>query len=387
MLQTKVGLPQMKLLLITNAPTPYRVPLFNELHAQLDARGIMLRVVFASMGYGRRLWTFDMSECRFDYAVLGSRGLALRGNVEHTMFAYTGLRAQLDRFRPDLVIVTGFSMATMQLWRSRRPYIIWTGSLRSRSPVRRFQRKVLVRGAAGFIAYGTRARDYLIELGAPADRISIAINTVDTQFFRDAARVHRDMYRLDGAVPRFLYVGYLTERKRVDRILDAAALLARTRADFIIDIVGDGDARASLEAHASSLGLRDRVVFHGYRQRHELPELFARSRCLLFSSEYEVWGLVLNEAMASGIPAIASVSAGATDDLIVHKETGFAVDFADPHAVAGTMEWMLDHSAAAAQVGTRAQRFIDEHASIRRSAGGFIAAVDIAVGSNTLAAR
>ena len=82
--------------------------------------------------------------------------------------------------------------------------------------------------------------------------------------------------------------------------------------------------------------------------------------------------------MAAGVVAISSINAGATHDLIVDNETGFAVDFEDCRAVADKISWILDNPEKAKTMGDAASQFIAEKVSLRRSAEGFLQAIQTA---------
>lgn len=378
-------------LVITNIPTPYRIPLFNELAAQLKPQGGRLKVAFGATGYRNRKWQINLADCQFDYEILPSRTFFL-GRTESASFSYPGLWQLLARERPAAIIVTGFSLATVKLWwRSlfrATPYLIWSGSIatggEANSFLRRLQRRLLIGRAAAFVAYGSAARDYLVSLGAPAARISVAINTVDTDFFTaETVRLRLAAQAATarmGGPRRFLYIGELSKRKNVQQVLTAAAALAMVRKDFAVDIVGDGEERASLEAWAAGHGLGGVVTFHGYRQKQELPAFLAQSTALLFQTDFDIWGLVLTEGMAAGLVPLASVKAGATADLVNEGVTGFAVDYANVAAVTGRMAWILDHPEQAATVAEAASRFICDHASLSVSAAGMLAAINTATG-------
>ena len=83
-------MPKSRVVIITNIPTPYRIPLFNELNAQLAREGIGFKVVFAALGYPRRKWEIDMAQCTFAWEVL-SRGRVPSRNPESAVFLYSGL--------------------------------------------------------------------------------------------------------------------------------------------------------------------------------------------------------------------------------------------------------------------------------------------------------
>ncbi len=365
-------------LVIMNIPTPYRVPLFNELARQLAGCGYRLRVVFGASGYSRRQWAIDTADFRFDYELLPSRTFVI-GRSESASFTYPGLWALLARTRPAAVVVIGYSMATVKLWlRSLlrpTPYIIWSGTILSPfAPVgrlRTLQRRLLVSRAAAFVAYGSRAKDYLRGLGAPAGRVHIAINTVDTAFFARAVRESSPV----AADAGFLHIGNLTRGKRIDLLLRAFARVVRERPDARLTLVGDGPEQPALEALCRELGIEGRVAFEGFRQRSEVPGYLARALCFVFPSEYDIWGLVLAEAMAAGLPCLASVHAGATADLVQDGVTGFVADFADTGQIVRRMLSLQDHADEARRMGAAASAFIQARASLAVSAAGMVSAV------------
>lgn len=376
---------QRTVLLVTNIPTPYRIPLFNAVAAAFGRNGFTLKVAFAASGYARRNWAIDMDECRFEFEILPSAPFHI-GRSESASFTYRGLWGVMRRERPVVTIITGYSLGTIKLWLRRimfgEPYVIWSGAILDASmptpPHRAMQRRMLVRAAAAFVAYGSRAKQYLESLGAAPERISIGINTVDTDFYRRralaAGMAHRRTTDFD-----IVCLGDLSPRKRVDLALQAIALVSERRRDFRLRLVGDGPERAALEELADALGISDIVRFEGYKQKDDVAGILAAAHCLLFPSSFDVWGLVLVEAMAAGVPCIASVRAGATDDLIRNEKTGFAVDFENPRSVADRLEWMLDNRDAARAMGETAAAFIESDVTLEKSAEGFLDAANRAL--------
>ena len=370
-----------RVMLVTNIPNPYRLALFTELNRQMEEQGMELHVLFGTQGYKRRKFILDWSAAGFRYSVLKSLRIHAGGR-EKTMITYSGLWRFLRKERPDVVIVGGFSLATLRLWwRSfftSAPYIIWSGSVSFPgwydSPARRFLRRMVVRRAASFIAYGSRAAAYLQELGAPRGRIHLALNTVDTEFFANETRNKR-MELAQPEKKHLLYVGYLEPRKDVGALIRLAAQLSGERSDFVLDIVGDGSQRESLRQAAASSGIADKVIFHGFVQREHLPAYFARSACFLFQTGFDIWGLVLNEAMAAGLPCIVSGRAGAAYDLIREGKTGYIVDFHNTREVCRLVGHLLDHPQVAAEMGEAAAAFVREAAGLPVSARGFTDAV------------
>lgn len=380
-----------KILLITNIPTPYRIPLFNELSRQLESKGLKLKVVFGALGYPRRKWQVSMSECQFDYEVLSSKNINY-DDLEKVSFTYSGLYRIISRENPSVIITNAFSLASMKLWLlsflKDIPYIIWSGAInckdRPDSFLRLLQRKILISRAVGFIAYGTKAKEYLISLGTKAEKIEIGINTVDTEFYRlESEKIRKKLEdekmrkweKKNDNKKHLLYIGHLSPRKNVLKVLKVILILSKTRKDFLLDIVGDGEERGQLEKYVEENNLKDFVRFYGFKQKNDIPGFIVESKCFLFQTDFDVWGLVLVEAMAAALPCISSIYAGATGDLIKEGITGFAMDFSETEKVAEKINWILDNQEQSKIIGQNASRFIMKNINIEQSAAGFKRAI------------
>jgi glycosyltransferase involved in cell wall biosynthesis len=373
-----------KALFITNIPTPYRLPLLNVLNEELTNRGISFRVIFGALGYSRRQWRIDMSDCHFPYEVLKG-GRIPASDTESVSFTYRGLLGVLEREEPGAILTNAFSVATSKLWlRSfvkETPYIIWSGAIHradvSDSRARQLHRKLLVRRASAFVAYGSKARDYLVDFGATRQDISVGINTVDTAFFsKETEILRRQIQNAPTEKKRLLCIGHLVPRKGVDQLLMAIQLLATRRNDFILHVIGEGPERNNLEQLAQQLGIHHCVHFLGFKQKEEMPAHMAGAYCFVFPTNHDIWGLVLVEAMAAGLATLSSIHAGATTDLIQEGQTGFPVDFSRHEQVVERLDWLLDHPTECQLMGQRARSFVEQHATIKKSAEGFIAAIE-----------
>lgn len=162
-------------------------------------------------------------------------------------------------------------------------------------------------------------------------------NAVDLEFFD---RKHTDQTRVDDVI-RFALVGRLVPRRKgVDVALEAAAAMRDMGRRWHIDIVGDGVERAVLERRAAELGLERNVTFRGYRTREEIRQLLARTDFLLAPSRSETFGVAAIEAMAMGVPVIASNTGGLATT--VTPETGVLVEPGDPSSLATTMRAAIE---------------------------------------------
>jgi glycosyltransferase involved in cell wall biosynthesis len=374
-------------LLVTNIPNPYRIALFNRVSQRFKETGWRLVVLFGAATYSRRKYQLRETDFQFENITLKSTTFHF-GNNEHTYFFYQGLCRSVFRLKPRVVITSGFNLATFKiaLLSYFLPFkmIIWSGSIlhkgRKVSYLRKLFRKWLIHRSNSFIVYGTQAGNYLKSLGAAPSDIFVAINTVDTRFFAEETFKKRQERTLKPPY-HFCTVGYFSKRKNGIAILRVIKKLSEHNNSFILDIVGEGNDLANMKSFVQENHLSQHVIFHGYKQQHELPEFLAGSIGFLFQTDFDIWGLVLNEAMASGLPCLSSINAGATHDLIIHGKNGFAVRFDEVDTTASYLEFLLQHPEQAEAIGREASETIQRKATIEISAEGFINAVQKSVAS------
>ena len=163
------------------------------------------------------------------------------------------------------------------------------------------------------------------ELGARVDHVSVVHYGVDARF---APRPRREdlvaRYRLAGRRV-VLYFGGLKPRKNLGLLVEAWRALAPQHPDTMLLIAGGGPLLGELRAQVSRLGLDDRVVFTGYVAEAEKADHFNLGDVFLFPSAMEGFGLVVAEAMSSGLPVVAS-NRGSIPELVVEGEGGFVCD-------------------------------------------------------------
>jgi len=213
-----------------------------------------------------------------------------------------------------------------------------------------------LRGALhrGVEALGLRAADGVIvttpELGAyvaarvGAAKVHLIPNGVDTARFAPAPRAARQMRNV-------LYVGRLSEEKNLGAIVDAAARLAG-RFELRITFVGDGPARARLEADASRRGVA--AGFVPVVEHRRVPTYLTDADVFVLPSYTEGHPKILLEAMSAGVPCVAS-DVGGNRAIIEPGVTGLLFDLGDPGALAGAMARVLGDPACARALGERAR--------------------------------
>ena len=243
-------------------------------------------------------------------------------------------RLRRDGFRPDVVHAHVYSAAlpALALARVSRAVLVVTEHYTG------FQRG-LITGADRLTAKAAFERADLVapvsrELAghlraiAPGARIEVHPNVVDTDVFTPAAREDH------GPPRRLLTVGALAEKKGHTYLLEAL-----TRLDGVeLDVVGDGELRAELEDTARRLDAPAR--FHGELPKQEVARLMGEADLFVLPSTHETFGCVLIEAMASGVPAVATRVGGVPE--VLTAEAGELVAPRDPDALAKGIERALE---------------------------------------------
>jgi glycosyltransferase involved in cell wall biosynthesis len=296
---------------------------------------------------------------------------------------YPGLASELRREPPRAVLILGWLFAGY--WQAARtaaqlriPYLLRGESnlLNPQGAAKWWLKQQtigrLCRGAAGCLAIGSRNADLYRAYGVPHDRIWTAPYFVDNDWFsHESVRLHsnraalREKFGLpaDGLV--FLFMGKFIQKKHPDHLIAAwKSLPEAQRQRSALLMVGSGDMADSLKNIA---GGDPRIVFPGLLNRRELPEAYAVSDVLVLPSDAgETWGLVVNEAMASRLPAIVSDQVGCAPDLVRDGTTGFIFPFADIRELADRLQRFIAAPALVSQLGTTAQSHISM-ATIRRA--------------------
>ena len=198
----------------------------------------------------------------------------------------------------------------------------------------------------GYLVVGERAREYYRHYGARPERMFFVPHFVDNDFFAEhAARLapEREALRVrHGVRPEshvFLFAGkFIPEKNPVD-FVEAVAALARRRPNVEGVMVGDGALRPEIEAAVARTGAPVRLL--GFFNQSQMPEAYALADALVLPSQTETWGLVVNEAMASGRPAIVSDAVGCVPDLITEGATGYTFTSGDVEGLCGAMERSL----------------------------------------------
>lgn len=251
------------------------------------------------------------------------------------------VRRALDFALPDAVACPGWFYAEALAgadWccRNRKPAILMSESGRQdqrRVWWREWLKRRSIRRFDCALVGGRIHAEYLRELGMPSERIAYGHNVVDNDHFSTgAAEARKDATRLRqslGLPERYLLSsGRFVEKKNFGRLLSAYRAYRDTAPNRPLELVvcGDGPLRAGLQEQARALGLSGDIHWPGFVQYDTLPAYYGLAAAFILPSTSEPWGLVVNEAMASGLPVLVSQTAGCHFDLLEETGNGFLFD-------------------------------------------------------------
>lgn len=197
---------------------------------------------------------------------------------------------------------------------------------------------------AGLVG-GSAHQTYLGSLGMKPEQIFLGYDVVDNTYFKHGADQIRASSVTATAPDRgnnaFLASARFIEKKNLHRLLDAyAAYREQTSPATIpwsLTLLGDGPLRESLESQVSNLGLQEWVSMPGFLQYEDLPRHYANASAFIHASTTEQWGLVVNEAMASGLPVLVSNRCGCAPDLVREGVNGYTFDPEDTKSITSAM--------------------------------------------------
>ena len=221
------------------------------------------------------------------------------------------------------------------------------------------------------VAPSEHVADTLRRRGVAAP-VAVIPTGVDLELFSPASR-ERARHRLglppDGLI--CLYTGRLDREKSLERVLDAFESVAVAVSTATLHLVGKGSHSQALERRAAAGRARPRIVFHGGLVREALPDYYRAADLFLFASETETQGLVLAEAHACGLPAVA-VRASGVDEVVTDGETGILTK-ADTGEMADAAIGLLLDAGRRASMGQAARRLVEARFAAPRQTAAMVA--------------
>jgi 1,2-diacylglycerol 3-alpha-glucosyltransferase len=297
----------------------------------------------------------------------------LKGDGNATAEIRNRMFSMLDRLQPDVVAIPGWSFPdalAALAWsvKAGKPTILMSESQahdHHRSKWKEHIKRRIVKLNSAGLAGGSSHVNYLSDLGMPRDQIFTGYDVVDNNHFRrgaEAARANSAEVRNQLGLPKqyFFASSRFIEKKNLPRLLKSYAMY-RDRCDgdaWDLVLSGDGPQRGELEHLAEELGVRDHVHFVGFQQYDALPSYYGLAGAFVHASTTEQWGLVVNEAMAAGLPVIVSERCGCAADLVKEGKNGFTFAPDDQVRLAELLDQIATDHQGQRDMGRASQKII-----------------------------
>ena len=304
------------------------------------------------------------------------------------------IHVNLQRLNPDVVCVNGWADTTAlagitwAIMAGRRIVLMSESTAydeRRRWLQEAVKRRIVAVGGAA-LAGGSPQRAYLLALGLRGDAVLSGYDAVDNAYFAErAARVRNvaaaERARLELPERFFLASCRFVAKKNLLRLVRAYAQYRRdaSAGAWSLVLLGDGVLRPRIEAETQALRLNGGLHMPGFRQYDQLPAYYGLASAFVHASTSEQWGLVVNEAMASGLPVIVSNRCGCAPDLVRNGVNGFIFDPCDVDQLAGLMGRVVAMTDEQRRAMGQASERIIANWGPERFADGLLQAVEVAM--------
>jgi glycosyltransferase involved in cell wall biosynthesis len=239
----------------------------------------------------------------------------------------------LNKLNLSIIVIPGYERPIMLftlMWAflKNKPRIMFSDSKEDDEPRiwwKEIIKSWLIKQYSSALVAGDIHKRYLVKLGFPEQAVFTGYDVVDNSAF------HPDIIRQQPNPhphPFFLAINRFVQKKNLPLLLAAYTDYQQLKGDDAWHLVlcGDGELRSELEDQISQNNLQNVVHLPGFLQQQELFPYFAHAQCFIHASTTEQWGLVVNEAMAAGLPVLVSNRCGCFEDLVMEGVNGFGFD-------------------------------------------------------------
>lgn len=351
---------------------PYRISFFGKLNRSRDIKPVVFYCGKTHPHRGGDIKLGDSS--RFSRILPGSSIKV--PFLKREMKCNPSIWKKLSEGNFDYVVVGGYYHLTMLLailWANIHsvPYAIISEShlLNPRniwkSSVKRLLLPFIIKRAAFLLPLGSFQAEYLIRYGAKAEDMYYFPNTADIDFFIEESKRRKNekgkLKKALGIKSKFiiLYVGRLAEEKNLFTLIRAFREIKNSYEAATLLIIGEGYLRYALESFIEKRNIEG-VRFEGFVENKRLPLYYSIADIFVLPSQNEPWGVVITEAMASGLPIIISDKVGCRGDLLKVGENGFCFEDYRPRQLASYIERFFRNPASIEEMGEKSRDIIKE---------------------------
>ncbi len=364
----------MKILIVHNQLwAHYKAIIFNELQKLIEQNSDseLLVVQIASIEKSRLdLGKLDTSIHQYPYRLLHEGTLEEVGLWQKI----SGIHKAIAVFKPNIVNLTGYydlaSWAILFYCKLKGIKTILsnesTAGDHQRDKLKEAIKSFIIKQFDGYFNFGTLSKNYLLALGAKPQKMLVNRNCVDNVALKNIYEQHfhnrlLSQKRFGVAPQNFIFVGRLIDYKNLLNFLDSfAEAQNQIKTDWGVIILGDGEQKEVLKNLVEDKKIRN-VSFQSGVSWQQVPEYLALSDVLVLPSYSEPWGLVVNEAMACGLPVLVSEKCGCAIDLVRNGENGYTFSPYNKSEMKTLLSKFMDNTQNLQAMGKVSQQIIQEY--------------------------
>lgn len=309
----------MKVVVVTNIPAPYRIPVFDILRKKLDEK---LTVVYCAKSEPNRNW--KIRHLGFQHVFLKENMIPKKDGFNYVHNNIEILK-HLKSIDPDIVITTGFNPTHIYAWLYtlffKKKHITmtdgWIGSEKNLTLLHKFLRKLVYKTSEAFIGASKNSVELFKLYGIKKEKIFISSLCIENDKFSNEKSFKERKYDL-------MFSGQFIERKMPLFFAEIVSKVSKFIPDIKVLVLGEGPLKNKFFMKLKE----NHIDFHyaGFVSQEDLPSYYANAKFLLFPTKLDAWGIVVNEALASGTPVITTQYAGVVNDLLIHEINGFVLE-------------------------------------------------------------
>jgi glycosyltransferase involved in cell wall biosynthesis len=368
---------KIRLAIVHPAPYPVKLPLFDIVCSQTD--GIVIFSTKDSIDHPN--WNIDEILKQFTFKHIFLPGFRIkRVDIRPSVFW------RLLRYRPEVIVTTEFNLQTIFSYLYARMFnseifIQSNATIKTDSSLKKRQnlRKWLIKHCDGFIANSSETKKYLCDLGVDPKNVTISIQTIDVHKWKKTIGLYNHLKErlkkeLDLKEKVILCVSRMQPKKGINFLIEAFCNISNKLEDVSLLLVGDGPERQKLEKYCIEKGISGKVKFIGYIQPLDIPRYYALSDLFVFPTLYDKFGLVVIEAISSGLPVICSEHAGSAIDLIKDGENGYIIDPKDINKMSSLISEIMINESLLQKLKSTALESASNF-TVEKSAENFLSAI------------
>jgi len=362
---------------------PYIHPIFEELSKKVD-----LIVYYSLVNSNVRKWDLWPRRYYYKYKVLPRIPIK---TLIGTLSLNPSILNEIIKKRPDIIVIGNWVNPTMWLTfviakLIKIPIIYWTEGIREPQSllgvITRPLRILFVKKSDAIIVPGKLSKRYIVNLGANVEKVFVAPNVIDNDLFIKISQQYlplkeklKEQIGLKDKIV-ILSVAQLIKRKGIEYLLIAYARLEHEYDNLTLIVIGSGPLEYHLKDLSKSLGIKNARFIPSGMELNELIRFYCLADIFVLPTLEDVWGFVINEAMACRLPVIATRASQAANEMIHQGNNGYIIEAANTNELYYVLKSLIENPTHRIEMGEKSREILVQEFDVSVMIKGFLSAIE-----------